>query len=307
MKPKKFRKKSAQLTLASFFLFLAYPAFSQSPPPVKSLFATETPQNLWEKDPFGEEWKAQIEKIKEQNKGDPTKAVSVLSIEQEDGELFLSPSVKRAPYELIEACRTKLPAPTASIEIHLGQQQVFRNKGLTELNTNLPTQRGQRIYTFGTTKAIFDYSQTTSAKFINGKTYACLAPQIHIKLNQSPQTTHIAREVPINSCLDKEVMEHELKHVKINNDYLELLSHRLKQELEKKMNETRIIYGTIKQTENWLKQQSSYAIDGIMQTMSEVLDQMHYNLDTIEESERLLSVCNGEGAHLIKTLSVPLE
>ena len=233
-----------------------------------------------------------------------TKAGAVESFQWEDGrktEVYLN---NITSLDLVAACKQKLPPPDVIVNIDPGSYSIHKDKGLLELNTKHRASRNTITYTFGSTTAEFDYSYTMSAKYIHGGRHLCLSPQVEVNIKQNKQIVEIAKELVHSSCLEQETINHELEHVKINNRFMLFMASKIKEDILKNLNQTQIVYGTVTQTERWLRERSRISLDKTIAPLKDYLSQMHYNFDSIEESERLLHVCNGEGSQLINRMQI---
>lgn len=305
IKIKSYLRHLKVITVALCISFNAQPlAFADT------LFATEENEgvniNHWEVDPFeGLDLTAGVK-----NEGDTRVDIDGRYIRVADGmvervenELFLNTHIEE---KMVLACRDKLPSPLIEVSVTDNDYVLYKYKDFISLNAEVSQQTlGPRddVFVFGTTHVSYQYHYDVTAKYIQKGRTVCLSPQVRVNIEQSEQTVNIARELPNQSCLEREVILHELKHVQINKDNAQRMANEIKRTIEKTLEDNQIVFGSVAQTERWLENLSKTKLSDFISEMQIKFNRYHEQLDSIEESERLLTVCGGEGFELVRQIS----
>lgn len=115
------------------------------------------------------------------------------------------------------------------------------------------------------------------------------------------RVVYIARELPPGTCIQREVLNHEMKHVSTDEDLLREFMPGFKRRLEA----VAARQGTIRarsegQAMTMLRQPIDAAVRELMQEFSRERDRRQAKVDTLEEYRRVSKSCNGELAKYIK-------
>jgi len=131
--------------------------------------------------------------------------------------------------------------------------------------------------------------------------YECIAPQIDVKLYYVPVVIYIARELPVDSCAYKEVLTHEMRHLKAYNDNLPKVEKSVREALIKRFAD-KPLYAPSGTAMSALSHEiNSGWLPYIRGELSKVeIEQAA--IDSPEEYARLAKTCGGEVANLLGKL-----
>lgn len=121
----------------------------------------------------------------------------------------------------------------------------------------------------------------------------CYAPRIEISLTYQPLQIYIGKEFLPDTCAYKAILEHEMKHVRIYQNYLPKVEENLRVALQKRFSSFPL-YGVSGQTKQALDNElDNFWRPLIKSELSKVeLDQ--HQLDNEEELARVSWACIGE-------------
>ena len=115
------------------------------------------------------------------------------------------------------------------------------------------------------------------------------------------RVVYVARELPPGSCIQREVLNHEMKHVATDEALLREFMPGFKRRLEAVVARQ----GTVRargqeQAMTMLRQPIDAAVRDLMQDFSREREKRQAKVDTIEEYRRVSKSCNGELAKYMK-------
>lgn len=115
------------------------------------------------------------------------------------------------------------------------------------------------------------------------------------------RVVYIARELPPGTCIQREVLNHEMKHVVVDEDLLKEFMPDFRRRLEAAAGRL----GTVRarsesQAMTALRQPIDAAVRALMQDFARARDRRQAGVDTIEEYRRVSRSCNGELAKFVK-------
>jgi hypothetical protein len=126
----------------------------------------------------------------------------------------------------------------------------------------------------------------------------CIAPRITVELSYQPLDVYVAREFHPASCAYREVISHEMQHVKVYLDNLPRIEQRVRDELMVRYGgrplyapRNKALATLYEQIDNWLRP--------LMQAEVARVEVQQRALDTGDENERLSHLCQGEVATLM--------
>lgn len=124
-----------------------------------------------------------------------------------------------------------------------------------------------------------------------------------IHFGYARRTVYIARELPPQSCIYREVMAHEMEHVAIDDRVLEEFRPRLRQQIQGLVDQLRPVRGrTPDQVARTLQRSVETVVNRSMEEFGRERDRRQARLDTAEEYTRVSQACGGE---LAEYLPVP--
>src|SRR5471032_2236510 len=131
--------------------------------------------------------------------------------------------------------------------------------------------------------------------------YECIAPQITVELYYVPVVVYIARELPVDSCAYREVLTHEMRHLKAYLDNLPKVEKTVSEALTKRFAD-KPLYAPSGTAMSALEHEiDSGWLPYIRSELSKVeIEQAA--IDSPEEYARLAKTCGGEVANLLGKL-----
>jgi len=194
-------------------------------------------------------------------------------------------------------CEASLPA--TRVEVLAEQSQIeFDRPSWNELDRHF--QVGKQVRVMGRTTAQPKMETRIGGKALpatEGKV-GCFRPNIRVTLSASPQRVSIAKEVPLNSCGYKHVLNHEVEHVRINQSGVQTLAKYLQEELTKRYG-NQVFYGDVASLQQAFKRDVQGWLPIIQREFTARLAHAHAQLDTPQEYARSRTVCDGELARLL--------
>ena len=151
--------------------------------------------------------------------------------------------------------------------------------------------------TVGLTRAKFGYRSSLELEGLEDprSSRACVRPKVHVNIEVTNATVHVAREYKGDACREPLILEHERKHVAVFDRYADESVASLTRELEAKMG-SRIRYGTsMSQIQEAFKKELGAHLEAFMDRARADLDRRHAQIDTPYEYERIARTCGTEG------------
>ncbi|HYG88567.1 MAG TPA: hypothetical protein VD978_20170 [Azospirillum sp.] len=115
------------------------------------------------------------------------------------------------------------------------------------------------------------------------------------------RVVYVARELPQGSCIQREVLTHEMKHVAVDEALLKEFMPTFKRRLEAVVARQ----GAVRARSHdhamaLLRQPVDAAVKGLMQEFARERERRQAKVDTIEEYRRVSKSCNGDLAKYVK-------
>lgn len=126
----------------------------------------------------------------------------------------------------------------------------------------------------------------------------CLAPRIDVLLSFEPLDVYVAREFSQHSCAYREVLKHEMEHVKIYTDELARIERLVQDELERRYG-GRPLYANPGRAIDTLQTQLNAWLDPLIRSEMAKVEVLQARLDTAEETDKLSHACLGEVAYMM--------
>ena len=129
--------------------------------------------------------------------------------------------------------------------------------------------------------------------------YECIAPRIDVALTYLPIVVYVSREFPATTCSYREVMAHEMRHLKTYQDFLPQAEARVRAALARRF-AGKPLYAPIGQAQAALQRELDYSwMPYIKREMARV-EVLQAAIDTPQEYARLGKVCAGEVQSLLQ-------
>lgn len=150
--------------------------------------------------------------------------------------------------------------------------------------------------TFSSTHA--DISLDGPALIDAAKGRECIAPRIEVELSFQPLEVFVAREFSPQSCAYREVLAHEMKHVKIYADNLTRIEGMVRSALARRY-EDRPVYAPAGRGLATVQDDIDAWLGTMLREELAKVELMQVQLDGTDETERLSHACMGEVASMM--------
>jgi len=128
--------------------------------------------------------------------------------------------------------------------------------------------------------------------------YECVAPRIDVDVHYLPIILYIGSEIPVDSCTYREVLAHELRHLKAYQEHLPKVEVKVRAALAKRFGTTPL-YAPGGQARRLLQREiDTQWMPYIKAEMAQV-ELVQQRIDSPQEYARLGKVCRGEVQSLI--------
>lgn len=195
-----------------------------------------------------------------------------------------------------DACE-QLPKPSVTVK-RLEEPAIRYNTGygyrtLSNIGRD-KLQPGGQILGLTRTQSVAQFSLTTPALVDASRRYECASPQITLSIGFRQMTVYVGKEFPVGSCAYKEILEHEMRHVKAYQDHLAAVEKVVQQDIARRFASDGIWRGEAggslarvsrELDERWLPY--------VNRELRKV-DEAQSLIDAPEEYARLAEACNGE-------------
>lgn len=128
----------------------------------------------------------------------------------------------------------------------------------------------------------------------------CIAPRIEASLTYLPIVLYVSREFPRDSCAYREVLAHEMRHLRTYEDYLPKAEARVRAALEQRFN-GKPLYARIDQAQALLEREIQHTWIPMMKREMGQVEQLQAGIDSPSEYARLGTVCEGEVQFLLQS------
>jgi hypothetical protein len=147
--------------------------------------------------------------------------------------------------------------------------------------------------TLGLTTAMFGQSTDIQLDMVGDRrgARACGTPHVRVELSMQPVTVFVANELPARSCQHEVTLSHEMKHVEVFRDALDLAVRDLERELPA------AIGVELRQATNPSELQQRFVVSvrnylaRFMHERQRMLDEAQAAVDSPEEYERVSTAC----------------
>jgi len=129
--------------------------------------------------------------------------------------------------------------------------------------------------------------------------YECIAPRIDVSLTYLPIVVYVSREFPPNSCSYREVMAHEMRHLKTYQDFLPQAEARVRAALAKRF-AGKPLYAPSGQAQASLQREIDRSWMPFIKREMARVELLQAAIDTPQEYARLGKVCAGEVQSLLQ-------
>ena len=155
-------------------------------------------------------------------------------------------------------------------------------------------------YVLGLTKTESRVSVNLDGRILQDRAsgYECVAPQIRVSLFYAPIVVYIGREFSPGTCAYKQILAHEMRHLKTYLDHLPKVEVVVRKALARRF-EGKPLYAPIGQAQALLEKEIDTGWMPYMKREMGAVEALQAAIDTPQEYARLSKVCKGEVQSLI--------
>ncbi|MFP5393905.1 MAG: hypothetical protein ACLGI6_20565 [Gammaproteobacteria bacterium] len=128
--------------------------------------------------------------------------------------------------------------------------------------------------------------------------YECVAPQIRVSLFYAPIVVYIGSEFAPGTCAYREILAHEMRHLKAYMDHLPRVESVVRSALARRF-EGKPLYAPIGHAQALLEKEIDTGWMPYMKNQMGAVEQQQAAIDSPREYARLSKVCKGEVQSLI--------
>lgn len=204
----------------------------------------------------------------------------------------------QVPADFAAQCERRLPATKISVTAEVAPLVYDFTKSVRDLTQRKPA--GPNALTLGLTERHLATGMEIRSASMNykGEKVVCMRPEVEVTLTLAPHTVFVGREFPQKSCAFGSILQHEQRHVLVNNLALKNASERLEKELLSSFG-NRVFYGERADLERAV---GSHIQEWMTWLDGEVakVDRLHQSIDSPSEYAKNNTVCSGEIPRVLK-------
>ena len=194
----------------------------------------------------------------------------------------------------------KLPKPTVTLKA-LDDAVAFNLQlGYRDLTSRAGEKARPGWQVLGLTQANAVAEFALDMPVISNGQYECASPQITVTLGIRPLTVFVGREFPKGSCAYKEILDHEMRHVKAYQEHMAKVRKTFEAALTQRYATDNVWRGAAGSINALLTRQfNDYWSPAIVRDFERVEGPQRL-IDTPEEYARIAASCGGEVKKLMK-------
>lgn len=198
------------------------------------------------------------------------------------------------------ACEKKLEPAYVAVDTEFRNWSLDTGVGLLELQKKAGDLAKNGTVLGLTTAQLTIGFEWKNNMLTDGK-QACMRPRLLGRMAIVPQTVYVAREFKQDACVYESILEHEKRHVEVNQDYLKRAARHLERSLEQFLGD-RIFYGDGALMQ---KQLEAAIRESWMPMAQEVFNQSlvaHEKIDSKEEYAKNQTICAGAVPRIVRSI-----
>lgn len=192
--------------------------------------------------------------------------------------------------EVTPAC----PGGTARVRLTVTDPEpvVSRELGVDALHGETGEPRSETLHHLGLTTSRVEWHSEIETRYRSGRGGVCARPaEVVLSLAQTEHTVRIANEIPAGSCLYREVLAHEQRHVAVNRRSLQRAATQARAAAEAWAARSQGRGATLDDAMEALQHGLHRAIEPALASMRNSREAGHRAIDTEAEYRRLSRVC----------------
>jgi len=209
--------------------------------------------------------------------------------------LYLLPLLALAGPCLADQC-DELPKPSVTVkrlEEKVSYNTSYSYKTLNNLGAAL-AQPGRQVLGLTRGNATASFASKTQSFVDRTGRWECASPQITLTFGFTPVTVYVAREFPPGSCAYKEILDHEMRHLKTYQEHMVSIEKSLAETLTARFVTDKPWRGPAGQAAAQLQKELDERWLPYVQREIAKVDAAQALIDTAEEYERVANACDGE-------------
>ncbi|NTV09227.1 MAG: hypothetical protein HGA47_00425 [Zoogloea sp.] len=197
-------------------------------------------------------------------------------------------------------CETRLPRASYQVTVQEGGYSVDSRFSYRALGSmGLAAAAGQQVLglTKLDSKALFSIDAPGLSDPASG--YECIAPHVRVTLVYSPMKVFVGREFPPGTCAYQAILEHEMRHVRTNQEHLVEVEKTVNQALARRFT-GQPFYARRGEAQGAIEDEMKNQWLPWLQAELKKVEAKQALIDTPEEYRRLGLSCGGEVQRLMK-------
>lgn len=202
-------------------------------------------------------------------------------------------------------CRSAAP-PQIKVELQLAPLQTDLTRSVAQLGSvpgRAPGPAGaSQGHILGLTQARYGEQSQLSATFqpMGDGTFCASPRSVAVTFGIQQHVVLIARELPLDSCIHREVMAHEMRHVAVDQALVKEFSPIVRRRLEEALGRIGPVRArSQEQALGTIRRPIEAALKATLQEFGRERDRRQAQVDTREEYERVSRSCNGEVSRFV--------
>jgi hypothetical protein len=205
----------------------------------------------------------------------------------------------RTPFQA--RCEDTIGKTASVLSARDGGYRVDNSRSIREL-AQMKRAVAQGSYVLGLTRTESQVAVSAGGDMLQDPAsgYECVAPRIEVKLYYVPIVVYVGREFAPGSCAYREILAHEMRHLKTYLDHLPKVEARVRAALAKRF-EGKPLYAPTGQASELLHRELNGSWMAFIKGEMEKVEPLQAAIDTPQEYGRLGKVCGGEVQSLIRS------
>ena len=191
----------------------------------------------------------------------------------------------------------QLPKPSVTVK-RLEESSIRYN---TEYGYRLLTsiggekvRPGNQVLGLTRTNSVAQFSVSTPSYKDAAERYECASPQITLTLGFKQMTVYVGKEFPVGSCAYKEILDHEMRHVKAYQEHVGKIEKALQEDLNRRFATGSVWRGAPGTSNARVSKELDERWLPYVNRELQKIDAAQALIDAPEEYARLSGACNGD-------------